>query len=125
MTRAWTIALLLFAAACRPEYIGRSPFDALEARLALTAAQRPAWQAFRKEAERARARWTGQDAPGLAELRGALMAPSFDRARADQAAGHAARQGYEDAHSLIQAWSKVDAQLSEAQRRELRRAPPF
>jgi hypothetical protein len=125
MPRALAAALLLLGAACQPLYIGMSPLDSLEARLSLTPAQRPAWQVFRKEAQRAQARWSAPDAPGRAELRAALSGPAFDRNLAQQAAALAARQGTEDAQRLIEAWSRVDAQLSEAQRQEVRRCPPF
>ena len=122
MKKLWPLALLLLGA-CRYTYL--NDLDGLEARLALTPAQKPAWETFRKEAARAQARWSGPEAPGLTELRQALLAPVFDKARADQAAGWAARQGGQDARALIDAWNKVDSLLTTGQRRELRRAPPF
>ena len=125
-SRAWALALLLLpAAACRPEPFNEGGLDALDARLNLTASQRPAWEAFRREAGRVNARWSSPDAPIRRELRAALAAQIFDRARAESAVDQAAIEGSEDARRLIEAWSRVDALLTPEQRAEFRRAEPF
>jgi hypothetical protein len=117
--------LLVSAAACRPTPIDVSRLDSLESRLSISPVQRPAWERFRSEVERSEARWSSSDAPGRRELRAALAAEPFDRARAESAAEEAARAGQEDARRLIEAWSRVDAVLDPEQRSELRRAELF
>lgn len=107
MRRVLLAVLLLGALACRRDPIG-ADLDRLEASLALTPAQRPAWEAFRREAEAA-------DTPQAAwkvQLKEAASGERFDARRA-QAAADLARM---DAGRLIEAWARLDAGLSPAQR---------
>lgn len=112
--RSWLLVLLaLGASACRSP-IAADELDRLESSLALSPAQKPAWEAFRKEAEAA-------SAPGAAwrlELRTALAGERFDAGRA-RAAADAARR---DAGRLIEAWARLDGSLSPAQRAAVRSA---
>ena len=82
----------------------------MESRLGITREQRPAWEEFRKEALAAEAAWK-RDFAGL------LTSDAFDESRANAAADKARR----DASKLISAWKKVDASLTPAQKRALRR----
>jgi hypothetical protein len=99
--------LLLLAAACGPRIV-IADLDRLESALELTPAQRPAWEAFRKEAEAAgsaKSAWRVQ-------LKDAASGERFDARRA-QAAADLAR---EDAGRLIEAYARLDSGLSPAQR---------
>jgi hypothetical protein len=101
------LPLLLLAAACGPRIV-IADLDRLESNLELTPAQRPAWEAFRKEAEAAgsaRAAWRLQ----LAE---AASGERFDARRAHGAADLARH----DAGRLIEAYARLDAGLTPAQR---------
>lgn len=101
------LALLLAGAACRRDPIG-ADLDRLEAVLELTPAQKPAWEAFRREAAAA-------GNPGAAwrvQYRDALSGERFDAPRA-QSAADAARA---DAGRLITAWARLDETLSPGQR---------
>lgn len=100
-------ALSLGAAACGPRIV-IADLDRLESALELTPAQRPAWEAFRKEAEAAgsaRSAWRVQ-------LKEAASGERFDARRA-QAAADLAR---EDAGRLIEAYARLDAGLTPSQR---------
>lgn len=111
MRRVLLAVLVLGALACRRDPIG-TDLDRLEASLAPTPAQRPAWEAFRKEAEAA-------DSPRAAwklTLKEAAAGERFDAARAHSAADLARR----DAGRLIEAWAALDARLSPAQRAAVR-----
>lgn len=111
MRRLALAALVLGTLACRRDPIG-SDLDRLEASLALAPAQRPAWEAFRKEAEAAdspRAAWKVQ-------LKEAAAGERFDARRAQVAADLARK----DAGRLIEAWARLDAALSPAQRTAVR-----
>lgn len=106
MRRVWPI-LLLLAAACGPRIV-IADLDRLESALELTPAQRPAWEAFRKEAETAgsaRSAWRVQ-------LKEAASGERFDARRA-QAAADMAR---DDAGRLIEAYARLDAGLTPSQR---------
>jgi hypothetical protein len=99
--------LLLLAAACGPRIV-IADLDRLESALELTPAQRPAWDAFRKEAEAAgsaRSAWRVQ-------WKEAASGERFDARRA-QAAADLAR---EDAGRLIEAYARLDAGLTPTQR---------
>lgn len=107
--------LLLLAAACGPRIV-IADLDRLESALELTPAQRPAWEAFRKEAEAAgsaRSAWRVQ-------LKEAASGERFDARRA-QAAADLAR---EDAGRLIEAYARLDAGLNSGQRAVLRSRLP-
>lgn len=104
------LILSLAAAACR--YDPFNELDRLEASLELTPAQRPAWEAFRREAEAAhspRAAWKLQ-------LKEAASGERFDARRAQGAADLARK----DAGRLIEAWARLDSGLSPAQRAAVR-----
>jgi len=105
------VLLLLTCAACRPAVFAGGELDRLEAVLAPTPAQRPAWEAFRREAQAADSNWSR-------DLRGIMAAPAFDAHSARAAADSAHR----DAGRLIEAWRRVDEGLSPGQRAALRRA---
>lgn len=111
MSRVLLAVLVLGALACRRDPIG-TDLDRLESSLSLTPAQRPAWEAFRKEAEAAdspRAAWKVQ-------LKEAASGERFDAPRAHSAADLARK----DAGRLIEAWAALDARLSPAQRAAVR-----
>ncbi len=105
------VLLLLTSAACRPNVIAGGELDRMEAVLAPTPTQRPAWEAFRREAEAADSSWNR-------DFRRIMGAPTFDAQHARAAADSAHR----DADRLIAAWQKVDEALTPAQRSALRRA---
>lgn len=107
------LAALVFAAGCRPDYVGARELDELERALAVTPAQRPAWEAFRREAEAAGSPQAGW----RTRLREATAGERFD-ARGAQSAADAAR---EDAGRLIEAWSRLDELLTPEQRAALRK----
>lgn len=111
--RLFFLAALVFAAGCRPDFVLVRELDGLEATLALTPAQRPAWEAFRREAEAV----GGPRAGWRARLREATAGERFD-ARGAHAAADAAR---EDAGRLIEAWHRLDGLLTPEQRAALRR----
>lgn len=108
------VLLLLTSAACRPNVIAGGELDRMEAALAPTPAQRPAWEAFRREAEAADSRWNR-------DLRQIMGATTFD----SQHARAAADSAHKDAGRLIAAWQKVDEALTPAQRAALRQANSF
>ena len=109
MLRLAALAVLVLAA-CKPNVIARGDLDRLEAVLAPTPAQRPAWEAFRREAEAADSSWNR-------DFRRIMAAPAFDAGQA-RAAADAVHQ---DAGRLIAAWQKVDESLTPVQRAALRR----
>lgn len=109
MLRLAAFAVLVLAA-CKPNVVASSELNRLEAVLAPTPAQRPAWETFRREAEAADSNWNR-------DFRRIMAAPAFDAGQARAAADAAHR----DAGRLIAAWQKVDAGLSPAQRAALRR----
>ncbi len=113
MFRLAVLAVLALAA-CKPNVIARGDLDRLESALAPTPAQRPAWEAFRREAEAADSNWNRN-------FRRLMSAPAFDAGQARAAADAAHR----DAGRLIAAWQKVDEGLSPGQRTALRRANAF
>jgi hypothetical protein len=113
-TRQGLILTLFLLSACRPNVVARGGLDRLERAVAPTAAQRPAWDNFRQEAEASDANWNGS-------VRRILNAQSFDAAAASAAADSARA----DAQRLIKAWEKVDAFLTPAQRAALRRVEPL
>jgi hypothetical protein len=105
--------LLLLAAACGPRIV-IADLDRLESALELTPAQRPAWEAFRKEAEAAgsaKSAWRVQ-------LKDAASGERFDARRLGQVrrAQAAADLAREDAGRLIEAYARLDSGLSPAQR---------
>lgn len=107
----WALPLLLLAAACGPRIV-IADLDRLEASLELTSAQRPAWEAFRKEVE-------ATDSPRAAwkvQLKEAASGERFDARRAQSAADLARK----DAGRIIEAWAQLDATLSPAQRASVR-----
>lgn len=108
MLRLAALAFLVLAA-CKPNVIAHGDLDRLEAVLAPTPAQRPAWEAFRREAEAADSNWNRN-------FRRLIGAPVFDAGQARAAADTAHR----DAGRLIAAWQKVDATLTPVQRAALR-----
>ncbi len=105
-------AVIFCAVGCRRDPIGAADLDRLEASLALTPAQRPAWLAFRKEAEAL----NGSQAAWRVQLSEALSGERFDASRAHTAADTAR----EDAGRLIEAWQELDATLSPTQRAALK-----
>ena len=120
--RARFLVLALLAAGCRPDFMAARELDRLEAELGVTAEQRPAWEAFRREAESAGERWAGPRAEWRRELRSAAAGPGFDAASARASADAAAERARRDAHRLIDAWSRLDRSLAPAQRAVLRRS---
>jgi hypothetical protein len=108
----WGILVVFLAAACKGPLPVFSGLDRVEASLALSPAQRPAWEAFRREAEAA-------DSPRAAwrrELREAMDGERFDPRRAQAAAD----AGRDQAGRLIEAWARLDAALTPAQRAAVR-----
>jgi hypothetical protein len=105
---------LFLLSACKPNVVARGELDRMERALAPTAAQRPAWESFRREAQASDANWNRN-------VRRIMNAQSFDAAGA-RAAADSTRA---DAQRLIMAWEKVDAFLTPAQRAALRRAEPL
>lgn len=103
----------LLGAGCKGPRFVVAELDRLESGLALTPAQRPAWEAFRREAEASAAR----NAAWRAEWSAASAGERFDARRA-HAAADLARQ---DAGRMIDAWAELDAVLSPAQRAALQR----
>ena len=105
-------ALVLTTAACRPSYVSTGELHRLETVLSLSPTQRPAWDAFRREAEAA----SGPRAGWRIQLEEAMAGERFDATRAHAAADSAR----DDAGRLIEAWRRLDENLTPAQRDALR-----
>jgi hypothetical protein len=105
---------MLFMTACKPNVVAAGGLDRLEAAIAPTPAQRPAWDAFRLEAKTSDENWNRN-------FKRIMEAQTFDA----RAAHVAADSAHVDAQRLIKAWEKVDAFLTPAQRAALRGVDPL
>ena len=103
------LLLLLVFGACRRDPLF-SDLDRAETALMLTPAQKPAWNAFRREAEAA-------EAGARRDWREVVGAERFDEDRARAAADRTRAA----ADRLIAAWKTVDDSLTPSQRAAVRR----
>jgi hypothetical protein len=114
LNRTGLLLVVLSMTACKPNVVAAGGLDRLEAAIAPTPAQRPAWNAFRVEAKTSDENWNRN-------FKRIMDAQTFD-ARAARAAADSA---HVDAQRLISAWEKVDAFLTPAQRAALRGVEPL
>ena len=113
-SRRWLLAAFLLQGACKPNVVASGELARMEAVLAPSASQRPAWEAFRKEAEASAASLKR----GLREI---TAGERFD----EQAARATADSAHAGANRMIAAWKAVDLTLTPAQRAALRAANAF